>query len=76
MGDHTRLAEQVAVPAEARLYGQRLASGGGTGITFGGSGYYLRFYAKQIGPSGRVFAVEVQPEMLDILKKQTAEMGI
>jgi len=41
-----------------------------------GSGYYSRLFARQIGASGRVFAVDVQPEMLDILKKQSAGLGI
>lgn len=119
----TCLADPFAVPATPLLYGQVVASAGGTGKTFGGreiagvmswhgagwlerpqrqseerpdllmqalspkagivvadigagSGYYSRLFAKQIGPSGQVFAVEVQPEMLDILKKQTAGTGI
>ena len=33
-----------------------------------GTGYYSIRVAKQIGPSGRVLAVDIQPEMLQLLK--------
>ncbi len=32
-----------------------------------GSGYYARKMAKQVGPDGVVYGVDIQPEMLDIL---------
>ena len=39
-----------------------------------GSGYYTRRLAKAVGTNGIVFAVDIQPEMLDILtNKLTAE---
>ena len=39
-----------------------------------GSGYYTRRLAKSVGTNGTVFAVDIQPEMLDILtNKLTAE---
>lgn len=41
-----------------------------------GSGYYTRQLAARTGASGKVFAVEIQHEMLDILKKQNQALGI
>ena len=41
-----------------------------------GSGYYTRRIAKAVGPSGKVVAVDVQPEMLEILIDQLALEGI
>jgi ubiquinone/menaquinone biosynthesis C-methylase UbiE len=35
-----------------------------------GSGYYTVRLAKQVGPIGRVFATDIQPEMLSILRKR------
>ncbi|MCU0252851.1 MAG: class I SAM-dependent methyltransferase, partial [Vicinamibacterales bacterium] len=37
-----------------------------------GSGYYTVRLAKQVGPIGRVFATDIQPEMLSLLKKRLA----
>lgn len=41
-----------------------------------GSGYYTRQLASRTGAGGQVFAVDVQPEMLEILKKQIRAAGI
>lgn len=41
-----------------------------------GSGYYTRQLAARMGSAGKVFAVDVQPEMLEILKKQNQVLGI
>lgn len=41
-----------------------------------GTGYFSRRLATNTGPSGRVFAVEIQTEMLDLLTNQTARAGI
>ena len=35
-----------------------------------GSGYYSSRMAERVGPSGAVYAVDVQPEMIDILRLQ------
>ena len=35
-----------------------------------GSGYYSSRMAERVGPSGTVYAVDIQPEMLDILRLQ------
>jgi precorrin-6B methylase 2 len=36
-----------------------------------GSGYFTFPIAQKIGPKGKVLAVDIQPEMLDIIKKRT-----
>lgn len=41
-----------------------------------GSGYFTRRLAKPIGPKGTVYAVDIQPEMLTILKAKMAEAGV
>ena len=41
-----------------------------------GSGYYSRRIAPRLAPGGRVVAVDVQPEMITLLKKQIAESKI
>jgi ubiquinone/menaquinone biosynthesis C-methylase UbiE len=41
-----------------------------------GTGYFARRIAKAVGPTGKVLAVDIQPEMLELLKKYAAEEGI
>lgn len=41
-----------------------------------GSGYFTRRLAKRVGPAGRVYAVDVQPEMLRFLKADLNRRGI
>jgi ubiquinone/menaquinone biosynthesis C-methylase UbiE len=41
-----------------------------------GTGYLTRRMAKKITPGGRVFAVEIQQEMLDLLTNKLARIGI
>jgi len=41
-----------------------------------GSGYYTRRMAQAVGGSGRVFAVDIQPEMLQILTNKLTAEGI
>ena len=41
-----------------------------------GTGYFTRRLAKQTGPKGSVLAVDIQPEMLDLLTNQMAKAGI
>jgi arylsulfatase A len=41
-----------------------------------GSGYHTRRMASAVGPAGRIFAVDVQPEMLEILSRQLVSEGI
>jgi ubiquinone/menaquinone biosynthesis C-methylase UbiE len=41
-----------------------------------GTGYYSRKIAPRLSPGGKVIAVEVQPDMITLLKKQIAESRI
>jgi ubiquinone/menaquinone biosynthesis C-methylase UbiE len=41
-----------------------------------GTGFYSRRLAKAVGPVGKVYAVDIQPEMLDLLKTYAAKEGI
>jgi precorrin-6B methylase 2 len=41
-----------------------------------GTGYYARRFAPLIGPSGVVYAVDVQPEMIQLLNTLTKKVGI
>src|SRR5437763_11545053 len=38
-----------------------------------GSGYYTFRFAERVGPTGKVLAVDIQPEMLDLIKKRMKE---
>jgi ubiquinone/menaquinone biosynthesis C-methylase UbiE len=41
-----------------------------------GTGYFTRRLAKAVAPSGRVYAVDIQPEMLSRLKENMEKAGI
>lgn len=41
-----------------------------------GSGYYSTRIAQLVGPSGKVYANDIQPEMLALLKKQVRRQGL
>lgn len=41
-----------------------------------GTGYFARRIAKAVGPTGKVLAVDIQPEMLSLLEKYAAEEGV
>ena len=41
-----------------------------------GSGYFAWRFAKRVGDSGKVLAVDIQPEMLEILSRQMEERGV
>jgi SAM-dependent methyltransferase len=41
-----------------------------------GSGFYTRRMARLVAPTGRVLAVDIQPEMLEILGRNVAEDGL
>jgi len=40
-----------------------------------GSGHYCIALAKAVGPSGKVYAIDVQQDLLDRTKKQATELG-
>lgn len=41
-----------------------------------GVGYYAFKIAEKIGPSGKVFATDIQPEMLRLLRQSAAKKGV
>jgi len=41
-----------------------------------GSGYFTFRIAKRVGTKGKVLAVDIQPEMLDIIKKRMKERKV
>lgn len=41
-----------------------------------GNGFYTLQLAKMVGPTGRVFAVDIQPEMLQMLKRRAENRNI
>ena len=41
-----------------------------------GSGYYARRMARRVGDTGRVYCVDIQPEMLEIMAEHAAGEGI
>lgn len=41
-----------------------------------GSGYFARRIARRVGPDGKVYGVDIQPEMLDILRERARQEGI
>jgi FkbM family methyltransferase len=41
-----------------------------------GTGYYSWQIAGRVGPEGRVYAVDVQPQMLDLLKENMRQRGV
>jgi ubiquinone/menaquinone biosynthesis C-methylase UbiE len=62
-----REAEEAPTRAVAALEvrpGQTVADVGA------GSGYYTMLLSKAVGPGGRVYATDIQPEMLDLIRKK------
>ena len=41
-----------------------------------GSGYYTMLLSSAVGPRGRVYATDIQPEMLVLIKKRIEEKGV
>src|SRR4051812_7946571 len=41
-----------------------------------GTGFFTRRIAKVVGPKGKVYAEDIQPQMLDFLKEHTAKEGV
>jgi predicted methyltransferase len=41
-----------------------------------GTGYFTRRMAKAVLPSGRVYAVDIQPAMIDLLKRNVVKAGL
>ncbi|HYE87460.1 MAG TPA: class I SAM-dependent methyltransferase [Vicinamibacterales bacterium] len=41
-----------------------------------GSGYYTSRIARRVGPSGRVYATDIQPGMIDLLNRRVTSEGL
>lgn len=41
-----------------------------------GSGYYARRMARRVRPGGKVYCEEIQPEMLDVMRRRAADEGV
>lgn len=41
-----------------------------------GSGYFTRRLARRAGPAGKVYAVDIQPAMIDLLRRNAAREGL
>ncbi len=41
-----------------------------------GNGYHTLRMAKKVGPTGKVLAIDIQPEMLGLLKTRAAQQGV
>ncbi len=41
-----------------------------------GNGYYTLLMARKVGPEGRVYAVDIQPEMLQMLEERARAAGL
>ena len=41
-----------------------------------GSGYFVPYLSKAVGPSGRVLAVDIQPEMLAFVERKVGKLGL
>jgi precorrin-6B methylase 2 len=54
----------------------RIAEGSTVADVGAGSGYMTVRLARRVGPSGRVYANDVQPEMLDLLRRRLARERI
>lgn len=68
-----RIAEEA--PDQAiRVLG--IAKGAAVADIGAGSGYMTVRLAAQVGPTGRVYAIDVQPQMLEILRRRLADSRI
>lgn len=67
--------EQEEQP-EKMLNALHLTSGMNVADIGAGSGYLTFRMSKRVAPTGKVYAVEIQPEMLDIIHKRMLERGI
>jgi ubiquinone/menaquinone biosynthesis C-methylase UbiE len=61
---------------ELTLAAMKLREGMSVAEIGAGTGFYSRRLAKAVGPTGKVLAVDIQPEMLDLLRTYAAKEGI
>jgi predicted methyltransferase len=67
--------EQEEKP-EVVLAAMELRAGMAVAEIGAGTGFFSRRLAKAVGPTGRVYAEDIQPEMLELLKTYTAKEGV
>jgi predicted methyltransferase len=67
--------EQQEKP-EVVLEAMRLKPGMTVAEIGAGTGFFSRRLAKVVGPAGKVYAEDIQPQMLDLLKQYAAKEGI
>ena len=58
------------------LRAMRLRDGDVVADLGAGTGYFTRRLAKAVAPSGRVYAVDIQPEMIGLLKRDVEKAGL
>jgi len=58
------------------LEAMRLAPGDSVADLGCGSGYFARRLARAVGPAGRVYCVDLQPEMLSLARQLAARAGV
>jgi SAM-dependent methyltransferase len=69
--------ERELEEAPSQVLEQLKLQPGMTVVDFGcGNGFYTLPMAKQVGPNGKVLAVDIQPEMIQMLKERAANAGI
>lgn len=70
-------AERESEERPSRAIRELQLQPGMTVVDFGaGSGYYTERLAKAVGPSGKVIAVDLQPEMLEMLGARAKKRGL
>lgn len=67
--------EEMTRPGEV-IEALRLMRGQVVGDIGAGTGYFARRFARQVGPEGLVFAVDIEPKFLEELARRAAEEGI
>ena len=63
-------APSIAIKALGLQRGQVVADIGA------GSGYYTERMAREVGPTGKVYATDIQPGMLDLPRRRLADTGL
>jgi len=71
-----RAEREVEEQPEAVLAVMGLAPGDVVADVGCGSGYYARRVAGRVAPGGRVYCVDIQPEMLDIMRELAERDGV
>jgi len=71
-----RPGREAAEKPDVVIEAMRLHRGSVVAEIGAGTGFFSRRLAHSVGPTGKVFAEEIQPEMLELLQKNAGEEGI